>query len=94
MNHDELLLDSRTREDLYRRVEELAASYTPEWRFSRQEPDVGSTLALLFAGQMADNLRRLNRLPEKYHTEFVNLLGLTLQPASPALGVEIGRAHV
>ncbi len=89
MNHDELLLDSRTREDLYRRVEELAASYTPEWRFSRQEPDVGSTLALLFAGQMADNLRRLNRLPEKYHTEFVNLLGLTLQPASPALGVVV-----
>ena len=70
MNHDELLLDPRTLEDLCRRVEELAASYTPEWRFSRQDPDIGSTLALLFAGQMADNLRRLNRLPEKYHTEF------------------------
>ena len=89
MNHDELLLDPRTLEDLCRRVEELAASYTPEWRFSRQDPDIGSTLALLFAGQMADNLRRLNRLPEKYHTEFVNLLGLTLRPASPASGVVV-----
>ena len=89
MNHDELTLDPRTQADLCARVEELASSYTPEWRFDRRDPDVGSTLALIYTGQMADNIRRLNQLPEKYHTEFVNLLGLTLKPAYPASGVAV-----
>ena len=89
MNQKELKLDSRTQEDLCRRVEELAASYTPEWRFDRRDPDIGSALALIFTGQMAENIRRMNRLPEKYHTEFVNLLGLNLKPPYPASGVVV-----
>ena len=89
MKQNEWMLDPRTQADLCRRVEELAASYTPEWRFDRRDPDVGSTLALIFTGQMADNIRRMNQLPEKYHTEFVNQLGLTLKPAYPAAGVAV-----
>lgn len=89
MKHEELTLDARTQEALCGRVEELAASYTPEWRFDRRDPDIGSTLALIYTGQMADNIRRLNQLPEKYHTEFANLLGLTLKPAYPASGVAV-----
>lgn len=89
MNHDELTLDPRTQADLCDRLEELALSYTPEWRFDRRDPDVGSALAMIYAGQMAENIRRLNQLPEKYHTEFVNLMGLTLKPAYPASGVVI-----
>ena len=89
MKHHELNLDPRTQADLCRRVEELAASYTPEWRFDRKDPDIGSTLALIFTNQMADNIRRVNQLPEKYHTEFVNLLGLTLKSAYPASGVVV-----
>ncbi len=89
MKHEELTLDPRTQEELCSRVEELAVSYTPEWRFDRKDPDIGSTLALIFAGQMADNIRRINQLPEKYHTEFANLLGMTLKPAYPASGVVV-----
>jgi len=89
MSSKELMLDRRTQAELNRRVEELAASYTPEWRFAQEDADVGSTLALLFTHQMADNVRRINRIPEKYHTEFVNLLGLTLQSAHPASGVAV-----
>lgn len=89
MNTKELMLDRRTQAELNHRVEELAASYTPEWRFERENADIGSTLALLFTHQMADNIRRMNRIPEKYHTEFVNLLGLTLQSAHPASGVAV-----
>ena len=63
MNQKELKLDSRTQRDLCRRVEELAASYTPEWRFDRRDPDIGSALALIFTGQMAENIRRMNQLP-------------------------------
>lgn len=89
MSRKELTLDRRTQTDLNRRVEELAASYTPEWRFAQEDADVGSTLALLFTHQMADNIRRINQIPEKYHTEFANLLGLTLQSAHPASGVAV-----
>lgn len=89
MNRDDLCLDPRTQEDLCRRVRELAASYVPEWRFDQEDPDIGSTLALIFTGQMADNIRRLNQLPEKYQTEFVNLLGISLLPAYPASGVVV-----
>ena len=89
MTRKELTLDRRTQADLCRRVEELAASYTPEWRFDRRDPDVGSTLALIFADQMEGNIRRMNQLPEKYHTEFVNLLGLGLKPAYPASGIAV-----
>ena len=64
MNQKELKLDTRTQKELCQRVEELASSYTPEWRFDRQNPDVGSTLALIFTGQMAENIRRMNQLPE------------------------------
>ena len=89
MNHDELTLDPRTAADLLARAEALASSYTPEWRLDRRDPDIGSVLALIFTNQMADNIRRLNQLPEKYHTEFANLLGLTLKPAYPAAGAAV-----
>ena len=89
MNHDDMMLDRRTREDLCDRVQELAASYTPEWNFDRKDPDVGSAIALIYADQMSDNIRRMNQLMDKYHTEFTNLLGLTLKPAYPASGVVV-----
>ena len=89
MKQQELTLDPRDQRALCRRVEELAASYTPEWRFDQENPDIGSTLALIFSGQMEDNIRRINQLPEKYHTEFINLLGLTLKSAYPASGVAV-----
>lgn len=84
---DELILDGRTEETLRAQMAELAASYTPEWRFDQEQLDVGGTLAVIFANQMAGNLRRLNQTMDKYHTEFVNLLGISLLPAYPASGV-------
>ena len=89
MHRNEILLDPRGQAELCSRVEELAEAYTPEWRFDRANPDIGSTLALLYVKQMADNISRINQLPEKYHTEFINMLGLTLQSAHPASGVAV-----
>ena len=86
---NELVIDPRTAEDLRAEVSRLAASYTPEWRFNTEHPDAGSTLALIYTNQLADNIARLNRLPEKYHTEFANLLGVSLLPAFPASGIMV-----
>lgn len=86
---DELMIDRRTVSELRAQVARLASSYTPEWRFTAEHPDVGSTLALIFTNQMADNISRLNRLPGKYQTEFANLLGVSLLPAFPSSGIVV-----
>ena len=87
--NSELIIDPRGQEDLRRQIAALAASYTPEWRFNPEDPDIGTTIALIFAGQMADNIQRLNQVMGKYHTEFVNMLGISLLPAYPASGVAV-----
>ncbi|MEG1682303.1 MAG: hypothetical protein RR295_00640 [Oscillospiraceae bacterium] len=86
---DTLILDDRGAEELRAEIATLAASYTPEWRFDPARPDAGTTLALIFANQMAENIGRMNRLPQKYHTEFENILGLSLLPAYPASGIVV-----
>ena len=42
-------LDNRSREDVLNQMKELAVSYTPEWLFDTDKPDIGSCIALLFA---------------------------------------------
>ncbi len=84
MNEKEWKIDHRTAKELEARIEELAASYTPEWHFDRENPDIGSVIAKLFAHQMEGNIGRYNQVLSQYHTEFVNLLDISLLPAKPA----------
>lgn len=77
-------IDPRTAEDIENRIMELAGSYTPEWHYSKDNPDIGATIAKIFAGQMSDNIAMYNEVIEKYHTEFVNMLDISLLPAKPA----------
>lgn len=87
MGKDTYQIDTRDITDIYERIEELAASYVPEWYFSTEDPDVGSVLAMLMANQIRDNVLRFNQVLLKYHTELVNLLGLSLRPANPACAI-------
>ncbi len=77
-------IDNRTTADIEQRIEELARSYVPEWHFDRDNPDMGSTIAKLFALQMKENIDLENRMIERYHAEFINMLDLSLKPAKPA----------
>ena len=83
---NEYKIDSRTVEDLRREIGVLASSYTPEWDFSEKNPDAGSVIGLIFANQMGENIKKINLVMEKYRTEFVNMLNLSLRPAYPANG--------
>ena len=85
----EFRIDPRTESDLREQIARLAQSYTPEWAFHPEDPDIGSVIGLLFASQLSGNIRRLNQIVEKYHTEFINLLDLSLQAAFPAVGVAV-----
>ncbi|MDR2132024.1 MAG: hypothetical protein LBP30_01620 [Clostridiales Family XIII bacterium] len=89
MNNFEFKTDERGAAEIRAQIKALAASYTPEWLFSEQNPDVGSVIAMIFAEQMEGNILRLNRVFEKFHTEFVNLLALSPQPAQPARGAVV-----
>lgn len=82
-------IDTRTADEIRAEIAETAHSYTPEWKFNVRNPDAGSLIGIIFAGQMADTIQRINLLPEKYQVEFVNLFGVTLQPAKPARAIVV-----
>ena len=77
-------IDKRTVEDIEDRIEELAKEFTPEWHYSKVNPDIGSTISHIYARQLADNIKNINEVPKIYHAAFVNFLDLTLKRAVPA----------
>lgn len=78
------IIDGRSRRDILDKIKDLAASYTPEWQFDERDPDIGSALALLFADQMQESIRRYNLSLEREYAELMNMFGISLRPASPA----------
>lgn len=74
------------REVLLARIERLAAAYTPEWRFDRENPDAGTALALLFAEMFGGTLKRFGRIYEKHRAAFFDQLGLKERAEKPAEG--------
>ena len=79
----------RSKDMLLKEIKQLAESYTPEWKFSTHNPDAGSVIAMIFADQMRDNVKNINSLIEKYHTEFANMCGVVLNPAHPATSIAV-----
>lgn len=76
--------DNRKKEEILNTIRNLAASYTPEWQFDTRNPDIGSVIALLFADQMQENIRRCQLTLEQYYVELMNMLGISPRPACPA----------
>lgn len=75
-----------TKEDILRQIEKKARSYTPEWHFDMEYPDIGAALAYVFASMMEGTLRRFNRIPLKNRIAFLNELDAGLLPAIPSTG--------
>lgn len=82
-----LQIDNRTADDIRDEIKTLAASYVPEWQYDEENPDIGTTLGMLYADQMEENIERYNQVMDLYHTEFVNLLDISLRSPRPANGV-------
>lgn len=82
-------IDTRDREDILNKIKELAASYTPEWQFDTEDADIGSCIALLYADEMQELIRRYNMIPERNCVELVNMLNISLRAAYPAHGIVI-----
>ncbi len=76
-------LDDRTWQDIVDQARGLIPTYAPEWT-DHNPSDLGMTLIELFAWLMEGLSYRLNRTPDKNFIEFLNLIGVTRDPATPA----------
>ena len=77
-------LDDRSFQDILDEARRLIPRYCPEWT-DHNLSDPGITLLELFAWMTDLLLYRLNRVPEKNHIAFLELLGMRLEPARPAV---------
>lgn len=82
-------LDGRTKEEVEAEIKRLSESYVPEWRFDRENPDAGSVIAMIFAGQTEETIECYNQAPRRFQKEFARLLGMYPKPARPAQGVVV-----
>lgn len=69
-----------------RTIKERADSYTPEWRFDVENPDIGSALAMVYAKMFAETVKRFSKVMAKNQIAFLNELDAQLLPAVPSNG--------
>ncbi|XID90225.1 baseplate J/gp47 family protein [Paenibacillaceae bacterium WGS1546] len=77
-------IDGRDLAALVSQMKAMAPHYTPEWRFSPDDPDAGTALFYLVAEMLQDNIKRLNRVPLSNLIAFLDMLQVRLRPARPA----------
>ncbi|MFF2090996.1 baseplate J/gp47 family protein [Paenibacillus sp. NPDC058174] len=66
------------------RLKEMVPHYTPEWRFSEDDPDPGTGLAFLAGEMLQDTVQRLNQAPINHFLSFLDFIQVKLQPPRPA----------
>jgi predicted phage baseplate assembly protein len=76
-------LDDRHYEDLVEECLQRIPRYCPEWTHYNPS-DPGITLVELFAWLTDQMLARLNQVPRRQYIAFLELLGVRLQPPTPA----------
>lgn len=77
-------LDTRTFDDLFSEARLRIPRYTPDWT-DFNESDPGITLVQLFAWLTELMLYQMNQIPARNYIKFLQLLGLELRPAQPAV---------
>lgn len=84
-------IDDRRYDDILTELRTRVARYAPEWRPGESawtdvnHNDPGITLAQVFAWQADMLLYRLNKVPALSYIKFLQLIGIELMPAQPAL---------
>jgi predicted phage baseplate assembly protein len=76
-------LDDRRFQDLVDQAKRMIPQYCPEWT-DHNVSDPGVTLIELFAWMTEMLLYRVNQVPEKMYVQFLELLGLRLEPPRSA----------
>ena len=76
-------LDDRKFQDILDEARRRIPQFCPEWT-DHNLSDPGITMLELFAWMTDMLLYRLNRVPDKNYVKFLELAGITLEPARPA----------
>src|SRR4030095_14231161 len=76
-------LDNRRFQDIVDEAKRLIPRYCPEWT-DHNVSDPGVALIELFSWLVEQMTYRLNQVPDKNYNKFMDLIGITLQPPSPA----------
>jgi predicted phage baseplate assembly protein len=77
-------LDDRQFADIMAQAKTLIPRYAPEWtNFSDSDP--GMTLVQLFAWMTEILIYRINQVPDLNYIKFLQLIGIELNPAQPAV---------
>src|SRR5580693_8891455 len=77
-------LDTRTFEQIVAEVRRRIPTFTPEWT-DLNDSDPGITLAQLFAFMSDQLIFQVNQVPNKGLITFLQMVGVELHPAVPAL---------
>lgn len=76
-------LDDRRFQDIVDEAKRLIPQYCPEWT-NHNLSDPGIALVELFAWMTEMTLYRLNQVPDRLYTKFLDLVGIELFPPGPA----------
>src|SRR6516164_5025117 len=76
-------LDDRRFDDLLAELRTRIPRYAPEWT-DHNDSDPGIIIGKLFAWMTELTLYRVNRIPERAYIKFLELVGITPIPATPA----------
>jgi Baseplate J-like protein len=77
------ILDSRTLPEILQQLQDLAKNDVPEWQ-PPPEGDAGTMLQRIYARLLELAIQRLNQVPEKNLLAFLDTMGVSLLPPSPA----------
>ncbi len=77
-------IDKRTFEEILSDNRLSASLYVPEWK-PLDDSDLGVALLKIFSHIQEDINSRSNRIPDKAFTSFLDMIGLELMPAQPAV---------
>jgi hypothetical protein len=80
------VLDDRSFDQLMSEAMARVAVHTPEWT-NLNASDPGVTIIDLFAFLTENLLYRSNRIPEANRLKFLSMLGISLNPPSPGIGL-------
>src|SRR5215813_13702172 len=79
-------LDDRRYQELLDEMLARIPVHNPQWtNFNKSDP--GVTIVEIFSFLTENLLYRSNQIPERNRRKFLTLLGVPLQPASPARGL-------
>lgn len=84
--------DKRDYPDILAEIKTLSESFTPEWNFNAEDPDIGAAAAMIGAKLLNDTIEKFNKTPEKNLIEFFGKLGaepLYVKPSSGYLCFEV-----